>query len=308
VLEGLEEEVRRVLRGEGVSAEEVRRAVRTVMKEDGPYTREDVQTAARRARTIAGLPQPVVPPGPAAEILVDRIIPAAMSYVRQVRTELFGSPEAPFASAQDARAVAWLAGMMARQFDGNASDTDRAFQRAVAQLEEATGFRGAAVQQWILYDVTPKLHRATLRTTATRHILPDGKEVRRKFATYTINAPVTEAEFRRTWRMLDQFWKNQSSLGIAPGEASGAKRQRGEALTRLDQHLFQLHQRTPGATWEERRRRWHDEPPDGWSAGDWQRTHGNVRADALRIRWGRLKTKLDNLESNEERRDTPAKE
>lgn len=316
--------VMEALEGEGISPVNVRQAAGSVLQRlpDGAdsFTEADVGRAVRRAKRLERLtpaggedPEPgeaIVPPGPSMDVLARQRADVAEPFVRSVREEVFGSPAPPFESMDDPDAVAWEEQRARQELDRWAKGGDVApgldrLDAAARKVSEGAGFRYMDVLRWIYTGERPDLRRAVLRVNNVRRRLPDGAELRRREVNLTLHAPIPEREIRQAWRRVQRAWRVPPGTPVPPSDNGG--RVRGVAVTELDEHLHRIVQAMPDATWPERRDRWCEVPPEGWSDTAWQasehvrgRSGEQISADALRMRWRRLQEKIESMEPEEE--------
>lgn len=266
---------------DGWTERDLDRAISTV-RDHGLTDEEVVEKAVRRVCLVAGLdPGSVSDDG--KEVLAAKRAQEAEPCIRQVREEVFGSPDPPSDSM----------GAVIRGWSVPAAVEDAA--RAVA---DATGFSETNVIRWIYTGERPPLSPAYVRTHPMKRQLPDGTWVRRKEARIVFHAPISRSEVLWAWRRISAFFEANGASGWTT-----EKRTRGPKVTDLDRHLWQLMEEMPeegDATWPDRAAAWADlDPPDGWTAERWAE-HRDVTPDALRIRWKRLQDKLKRLEPEEE--------
>jgi hypothetical protein len=236
----------------------------------------------------------VVAPGPTGETLADRRAAAAEAYVRAVRHKVFGSSDPPFSSRADEACMRWETARLSGKMD---PDADRMLDGAEAAVARGTGFDERQVYEWILTGARPRLPRAVLRVERVREILPDGTQLGRKWAALVVHAPITEAEMRRAWRLLNAGWRDPKAGPVFAAMAAARRRPpRAPRLSVLDRHLLALVRDTPGATWVERLDVWRRTPPQGWTSRKWRTAHGNVTGGALAVRHHRLTRKLEEID------------
>ena len=254
-----------------------------------------VDVAEERRRSLARQKgEPLVDPGPTGAVLGAERVRASEPYVRQVREEVFGSPDPPWSSPEEKGAVAWATKRVILMMRGGKVPSElHQVDEAVQKVVRGTGFTPFDVENWILYGTPPTLHRAILSVRSSKSVLPDGTTLRHRSATITFNAPVTETEVRKMWSdRLRRVWDVD--------DPTDALRKRGPSMTELDYHLDQIVARLPlkddsgsGYTWDERRKEWERTPANGFSKKEWREAHGKVSANALRVRWHRLEQKKE---------------
>ncbi|MHC4493606.1 MAG: hypothetical protein ACYTDU_18525 [Planctomycetota bacterium] len=221
----------------------------------------------------------VVEPGATGKGLADQRAVASAPYVRAVRERVFGSPEPPFRSMAARPCQRWEAARLAGRLD---PDADAQLDEAERVISHTTGFRARDVYVWMLTGTRPRLPRAILSVRGVREVLPDGTTLQRKWATLTVNAPITEPEMRRAWRRLNAAWREPNA---GPDFAAMVSRPRKTpGLTETDARILRLVNRLPDATWAQR-------------ADAWRREHSEaVTPNALAVRYHRARKKLSKLE------------
>jgi hypothetical protein len=202
--------------------------------------------------------------------------------VMDVRRQVFGSADPPFTSRADRACQRWEA----ERLDRRPTRADRALDEAVERLANATGFKSLDVYMWILTGARPPhLPRAVISVQAVRDVLPDGANIRRKWATITINAPITKNEILKVWRRLNAGWTDPAAgpdfETLASGK--GARRGRTPRLTDLDLAALRLVEAMPDATWDERAEAWE---------------HGPIQANTLHQRYRRAAHKRARLNAS----------
>ncbi len=240
-------------------------------------TEGDLAEERRRWRERQGLPEPEPSDTPAAYVLGEDLVRQVDPLVREIRKQVFGSPDPPFASVGSDDAARWNAGGLMRDVTGRPTAQDRRLREGMRELVHATGFREADVLTWIATGTPPPFRPFVARWYARKIILPDGTVLRRRFAVLEVHGPIAEKEFRRVWTAFQRLWRR----GEIPAALTPPKR--GRRITADDEAIVRLMNRMPEDThtWKQRAAAWNEGRPSA----------EQVKADALRIRWDRLKRK-----------------
>lgn len=209
--------------------------------------------------------------GPSASVLARKYIRQAEGYVREVRQQVFGPERPPFES-DGARAERWYVTTRFRE-------PSLELGRAIDALAEATGFLKHDIRDWILMGSPPSLHPAVLRVHEPEL---EGTDLRGRLVEIEIRAPLAETEVQRIARATRQAWEEGDPF-------SNILERRGRRMTMRseDDDLDALMELTPEASWSER-------------SDIWAEDHEPITAEALRMRWLRLRKKKKRLGISDE--------